>query len=51
MAHVRLTITRSNPNQVCKEKFAEIAEHTNSAKTPEPRIIFSFFFANKNAES
>lgn len=44
MAHMRVTITRSNPNEVCKEKFAEIAEHTNLSKMPEPAKPMNFFF-------
>lgn len=51
MAHMRVAITRSNPNQVYKEKFAEIAEHTNLFKMPEPAEPMNFFFSNKNTES
>lgn len=47
MVQMRVTITRSNPIQICKYKISKIWEHTNSDKTPE--LLPSL--ANKKAGS
>lgn len=44
---MRVTITRTNPIQICKYKISTIWEHTNSDKMPE--LLPSL--ANKSAGS